>query len=249
VRPVQAAGRPGSVGGGANGQGSLFSIINSRLSTRGRIEMDARTNSLVITDLPEYTAVIEEMINKLDRPEPLPATMGQMAWHHLVHGGWEDIARLYVFDTRALTNNLTLEVGYVGSTSKHMPVVLTPNTAAALIAPGLNVNPYRSFPDFGNSSYVQFSAAATYNSMQTTLRRRYAGGLTFLAAHTYSHSLDDAREPFPQTGEGGYRSYPILGRRIEYSNSPFDIRHRAARHAGPHRAHGLNEGHHEPSTP
>jgi type IV pilus assembly protein PilQ len=67
-----ASGRSSSGGGGAfgAGQGSLLSIINSRLSNRGRIEMDARTNSLVITDLPEYTAVIEDMISKLDRPEP-----------------------------------------------------------------------------------------------------------------------------------------------------------------------------------
>lgn len=57
-------------GAGASGQGSLMAIVNSRLSTRGRIETDLRTNSLVITDLPEYTAVIEDMISKLDRPEP-----------------------------------------------------------------------------------------------------------------------------------------------------------------------------------
>ncbi|HTG14615.1 MAG TPA: AMIN domain-containing protein, partial [Blastocatellia bacterium] len=61
----------GGGGGGAGvGQGSLLSIVNTRLSPRGRIEMDRRTNSLIVTDLPEYTAVIEDMINKLDRPEP-----------------------------------------------------------------------------------------------------------------------------------------------------------------------------------
>jgi type IV pilus assembly protein PilQ len=65
-----ASGRGGSGGGGGQGQGSLLGIINTRLSPRGRIEMDARTNSLVITDLPEYAAVIEDMIAKLDRPEP-----------------------------------------------------------------------------------------------------------------------------------------------------------------------------------
>jgi type IV pilus assembly protein PilQ len=57
-------------GGGATGQGSLMSIVNSRLSSRGRIETDLRTNSLIVTDLPEYTVVIEDMISKLDRPEP-----------------------------------------------------------------------------------------------------------------------------------------------------------------------------------
>jgi type IV pilus assembly protein PilQ len=61
----------GTAGGaGGSGQGSLMSIVNTRLSPRGRVEIDARTNSLIITDLPEYTQVIEEMIGKLDRPEP-----------------------------------------------------------------------------------------------------------------------------------------------------------------------------------
>ncbi|HXU34985.1 MAG TPA: type IV pilus secretin PilQ [Blastocatellia bacterium] len=57
-------------GAGASGQGSLMSIVNSRLSPRGRTEIDLRTNSLIVTDLPEYTLVIEDMISKLDRPEP-----------------------------------------------------------------------------------------------------------------------------------------------------------------------------------
>ncbi|MEP6715268.1 MAG: TonB-dependent receptor, partial [Terriglobia bacterium] len=126
----------------------------------------------------------------------------------------------------ALTNNLSLESGYVGSESRHLPVVAGENESAALVAPGVNVNPYRPFPDFGSSSFISQSSSATYNSLQTTIKRRAANGLTFIGTHTWSHSLDDAREPFPATGEGGYRSYPILGRRIEYSNSPFDVRHR-----------------------
>ena len=45
---------------------------------------------------------------------PLPATtMGQMVWHHLVHGGWDDIARRYVFDTRLLTNDRPYFAAYV----------------------------------------------------------------------------------------------------------------------------------------
>ncbi|MFL6276118.1 MAG: type IV pilus secretin PilQ [Blastocatellia bacterium] len=67
-------GRSGSAsGGGGNGgagQGSLLSIITTRLSKRGRIEMDGRTNSLVIVDLPENMQVIKDMISKLDRAEP-----------------------------------------------------------------------------------------------------------------------------------------------------------------------------------
>jgi hypothetical protein len=44
----------------------------------------------------------------------VPATvMGQLAWHHLVHGGWEDIADRYVFDTRPLTNKRPYFAAYV----------------------------------------------------------------------------------------------------------------------------------------
>jgi type IV pilus assembly protein PilQ len=44
--------------------------VESRLSKRGRAEVDIRTNSLIVTDLPEYAQVVEDMIAKLDRPEP-----------------------------------------------------------------------------------------------------------------------------------------------------------------------------------
>jgi type IV pilus assembly protein PilQ len=64
------SGSGGGASGGNGGPGNLLSIVNSRLSPRGRIEMDARTNSLIITDLPEYAQVVEDMIARLDRPEP-----------------------------------------------------------------------------------------------------------------------------------------------------------------------------------
>jgi len=65
-----SSGGSGGGGGATGGKGTLLSIVDSRLSPRGRTEVDSRTNSLIITDLPEYTKVIEEMIAKLDRPEP-----------------------------------------------------------------------------------------------------------------------------------------------------------------------------------
>ena len=107
----------------------------------------------------------------------------------------------------AISGSTSLETGYVGAVARHLPVVVGPNDGAALVAPGVNINPYRPFPDFGASSYIADNAISTYNSWQTTLRRRFANGLNFLGTYTWSHSLDDAREPFPQTGEGGYRSY------------------------------------------
>lgn len=44
----------------------------------------------------------------------LPATtIGRLAWHYLIHGGWNDIAARYVFDTRPLTNDRPYFAAYV----------------------------------------------------------------------------------------------------------------------------------------
>jgi spermidine synthase len=44
----------------------------------------------------------------------VPATtMGQLVWHHLVHGGFADIAERYAFDMRPLTNNRPYFAAYV----------------------------------------------------------------------------------------------------------------------------------------
>ncbi|HWQ35861.1 MAG TPA: type IV pilus secretin PilQ [Blastocatellia bacterium] len=60
----------GSGGGGGGAKGGLEAVIKSRLSARGTIEPDSRTNTLVITDVPENIAIIKDMIRKLDVPEP-----------------------------------------------------------------------------------------------------------------------------------------------------------------------------------
>ena len=44
----------------------------------------------------------------------LPATsMGQLAWHALIFGGWDDLAARYVFDVRPLTNDRPYFAAYI----------------------------------------------------------------------------------------------------------------------------------------
>ena len=44
---------------------------------------------------------------------PMPATtLGRLAWHYLIHGGWPEIAGQYVFDVRPLTNDRPYFAGY-----------------------------------------------------------------------------------------------------------------------------------------
>jgi type IV pilus assembly protein PilQ len=65
-----SGGGSSSGSGGSSSTGGLLKIAEKRLSQRGRIEMDTRTNSLIIADLPEYVAAVEDIITKLDKPEP-----------------------------------------------------------------------------------------------------------------------------------------------------------------------------------
>lgn len=65
-------GGAGISSGGNNSQasGNLLSIAKARLSTRGKIEVDGRTNTLIVIDLPENVREVESIIAQLDRPDP-----------------------------------------------------------------------------------------------------------------------------------------------------------------------------------
>src|SRR5882757_1750218 len=53
-------------------------------------------------------------------PTAVPATtMGQLAWHRLINGGWDEVASAYVFDTRLLTNNRPYFAAYVKPSDLH----------------------------------------------------------------------------------------------------------------------------------
>lgn len=57
-----------ATGGGA--ETGIMPIIGSRLSRRGRIETDARSNTLIITDVRENIDAIRQLVAILDQPEP-----------------------------------------------------------------------------------------------------------------------------------------------------------------------------------
>jgi type II secretory pathway component GspD/PulD (secretin) len=61
----------GTVGGGAQDAGSLKDIVSQVISKNGKICEDKRTNSLIITDIPSRFPVIDELIARLDTPQPM----------------------------------------------------------------------------------------------------------------------------------------------------------------------------------
>jgi spermidine synthase len=69
---------------------------------------------------PHAATAAAEPAPEADEPDaeqpaaPVPATvMGRLAWQHLVHGDWNEIARGYVFDSRPLTNARPYFAAYI----------------------------------------------------------------------------------------------------------------------------------------
>ena len=83
---AQAAGSTGAFSGGAtnlsysggaggdstggSGDQGLLPIISRRLSRRGGIEVDGRSNTLIITDVKENIEAVRQLVAILDQPEP-----------------------------------------------------------------------------------------------------------------------------------------------------------------------------------
>lgn len=62
-----SSGASSSSGGGEAG---LLPIIKRRLSRRGSIEVDGRSNSLIVTDVRQNIDAIRQLVSILDQPEP-----------------------------------------------------------------------------------------------------------------------------------------------------------------------------------
>lgn len=127
-----------------------------------------------------------------------------------------------------LTPDMTASIGYVGSVARHLQVFPNPNGQQALVSSGAKVssnNPFTAFPGVSDT-YTSYEGISSYNSLQTSLERRFTRNLSFLASYTWSHSLDDAPTPLGSTGDAGYRDTALIPIRDDYANSPFDVRHR-----------------------
>jgi type IV pilus assembly protein PilQ len=108
--------------------GGLLQIITRRLSPRGVIEIDQRTNSLIITDIPEYIQAAEAIVAQLDRPDPQV-----------------EIEARIVIASRNFLRDLGVELGAAGFNSRR-------GTAAMLQTSPLKFSPSGVTPGGENAS-------------------------------------------------------------------------------------------------
>jgi Carboxypeptidase regulatory-like domain len=131
----------------------------------------------------------------------------------------------------SITNNLSLEVGYVGNHGARLQGISDINQCAPNQNPDL-CNPTSGlpftdrlygvkFPYLGIINFVDNFDRSNYNSLQTTLTQRISHGLEFTAGYTYGHGLDDGSLNF-----NGLPPQNSQNRGAEYASSDFDVRHR-----------------------
>jgi hypothetical protein len=121
-------------------------------------------------------------------------------------------------------------VGYVGSRSRH----LLANEDLGSNMEGLGSALTPNGAHLGQDLVYDNRAYATYDSLQTSLRRNLSHGLLYLVSYTWSHGIDNSTGVFNSIGERG-RPNPSLGSgpvpvdpfnwNLEKGNSSIDHRH------------------------
>ena len=124
-----------------------------------------------------------------------------------------------------LPREMVAKIGFVGNLGRRLDMSWNYNQPVP--GPGSN-NPRRPLfgiaPNITDVSYLTFDGKSNYNSLQASFERRFHT-IGFVAAYTWSHSIDDIANAF-----GGADNGPIPQdrrcRQCDRADSGFDIRHR-----------------------
>ncbi len=123
-----------------------------------------------------------------------------------------------LFVQRELINDLSVEIGYVGSGSRKQ-IGYSPFNNAITPGPG-PIDPRRLLPQFGDLDGGSNQYNGSYNSLQVSLIKRYSNGLLLNMNYTWQKSLDGQSS----LAESNKTQDPF-NRRADYSRSSWDINH------------------------
>ena len=116
-----------------------------------------------------------------------------------------------------LMNQTTFEIGYVGSSSRKQIGYTAINSP---VTPGRGaIQPRRLLPDFGNLDGGSNRFGGKYHSLQTSLNRRFSGGLGFRLNYTWSKAMDE------QSSLAEWKTQDPFNIRNDWSRSSWDLKH------------------------
>ncbi len=127
---------------------------------------------------------------------------------------------------RSLTSDMVATASYVGNTGRHIIALIDANSPLAAAAPGQGSQHQRPFPHSGGSSNQVNAGMSDYNALQAKIEKRMSHGYNLLATYTWSHSIDDVDTPLGSSGDTGNPNYYLIPLKHDYSQSPWDTRHR-----------------------
>ncbi len=127
-----------------------------------------------------------------------------------------------LFIQRQLMNDVTLDVGYVGSANRHQIGYVGWNNALTPAVAGTPVDPRRRLASSGFTGAIDGGSNvfdSEYNAMEVKVVKRFSKGLSILANYTWAKTMDNQSS----LSEAKYQD--MFNRRLDWSPSSFDIRH------------------------
>ena len=122
---------------------------------------------------------------------------------------------------RKLFAHAVVSVTYVGSESAGLRGI---NNANAPVPGRGSQAERRPFPSFGDILESRNFVEASYHGLQVSAERRFAGGLAWSSAYTWSHAIDNATDPADTATVIVPQNPNDI--RAEKASANFDLRHR-----------------------
>jgi Carboxypeptidase regulatory-like domain len=133
----------------------------------------------------------------------------------------ESTVQHYDFDLQYQHKSYVFSIGYAGAKGTHLavgrdnnqPLLASPSDPVNALTTNSAANAAERVPFVGLSALLyrfQSSGNSIYNSLQATLKKDMSHGIQFLAAYTFSKSIDDAGDSLGAAIAGTF-GLPIVG--------------------------------------
>ena len=125
-----------------------------------------------------------------------------------------------------IRGEIVVKAGYVGNLGRHLDAnynINQPIPGAGAIPPRRPL--FAIAPGLVSLNYASTSGNSGYHALQMSAEKRFASGVGFLTAYTYSHAIDNVPLQQGGNGDGPVPQDPRF-RFLDRGSSSFDIRHR-----------------------
>jgi hypothetical protein len=121
-----------------------------------------------------------------------------------------------------ITRTTSLEFGWVGSFSRHLPYAIGDINAN----PASSANNYNNLitTQLGSIQYLTDSGISSYNGMEVKVTKQTSRNTSFLLSYTWSHALDNGPAPFDLGHVNGDSPQNPHDLKSEYASGDFDDR-------------------------